>query len=166
MSHQYVFENGLFQLSGETSCLFTKLIWSVIERVHVVDSSCFSWRYEWSLHFGIGGPRFFPMVAITMISKRFYEIWYKSVLLNVIENMKQRWLVFCLSLLFTQIVKGPWRSGGWNQKKLRNRLLVIFFDFTWFYMITFHLFSVLCQRRYCCLNFESELTTWKIVTIM
>ena len=109
--------------------------------MHVVDSSWFSWRYEWSLHFGIGGPRFFPMVAITMISKRFYEVWYKSVLLSVIENMKQRWLVFCLSLLFTQIVKGPWRSGSWNQKKLRNRLLVIFFltlhDYIWLLFICF-----------------------------
>ena len=37
-------------------------------------------------------------------------------------------------------------------------------------MITFDLFYVLCQRRYCCWNIvivvESELATWKIVTIM
>ena len=33
-------------------------------------------------------------------------------------------------------------------------------------MITFHLFSVWCQRRYCCWNIESKLATWKIVTIM
>ena len=38
--------------------------------------------------------------------------------------MKKRWLVFYLSLLFTHLVKGPWRMGGWNQKQLGNRLLV------------------------------------------
>ena len=39
VSHQYVFENGLFQLSGGTNCLFATLIWLVIERVYVVYSS-------------------------------------------------------------------------------------------------------------------------------
>ena len=43
---------------------------------------------------------------------------------------------------------------------------IILFDFIWWYMITFHLFSVLCQRRYYCWNIESELATWKIITIM
>ena len=47
--------------------------------------------------------------------KAFCEIWYKSVLLNIIENMKKRWLVYYLSLLFTHLVKGRWRTGGWNQ---------------------------------------------------
>ena len=74
MSHQYVFEKGLFQLSGGTSCLFTTLIWQVIERVHVVYSSWFSWRYEPLLRFGIGGPRFYPRVAVTMISKCFVKL--------------------------------------------------------------------------------------------
>ena len=40
------------------------------------------------LRFGIRGPRFFPRVAVTMITKRFCEIGYNSVLLNVIENIK------------------------------------------------------------------------------
>ena len=31
-----IFESGLFQLSGGTSCLFTTSVWQVIERVHVV----------------------------------------------------------------------------------------------------------------------------------
>ena len=41
-----------------------------------------------------------------------------------------------------------------------------FLNFTWLYIITFNLFSVLCQRRYCCWNIGSELATWKIVTIV
>ena len=57
-------------------------------RVHVVYSSWFSWRYGSLLLFGIGGPRFFPRVAATMISKRFCEIAYKSVLVNVMGSMK------------------------------------------------------------------------------
>ena len=40
------------------SCLFTTSIWQVIERVHVVYDSWFSWRHEPLLHFGIGGPTF------------------------------------------------------------------------------------------------------------
>ena len=59
VTHQYVFENGLFQLSGGISWLFTTAIWQAIERVHVVYDSSFSWRHESSLRFGIGGPRFF-----------------------------------------------------------------------------------------------------------
>ena len=41
--------------------------------------------------------------------------------------------------------------------------------FFWLQMIVydhFSSFSVLCQRRYCCWNIESELGTWKIVTII
>ena len=66
-----------FQISEGTSCLFTTLILQVIERVHVVYSSWFSWRYGSLLRFGIAGPRFFPSVAATMTSKRFCEIAYK-----------------------------------------------------------------------------------------
>ena len=44
--HQYVFENGLFQPDGRTSCLLQTSIWEVIERVHVVYGSYFSWRHK------------------------------------------------------------------------------------------------------------------------
>ena len=47
--------------------------------------------------------------------KAFCEIGYKSVLLNIIKNINWRWLVYYLSLLFTHLVKGFWRMGGWNQ---------------------------------------------------
>ena len=77
INHQYVFENGLFQLNGGTSCLSTTLIWQITERMHVVYSSWFSWRYESLLLFGIGGPRFFPRVAATMISKCFVKLGIK-----------------------------------------------------------------------------------------
>ena len=39
------FWKSLFQISEGTSCLFTTWIWQFIERVHVVYSSWFSWRY-------------------------------------------------------------------------------------------------------------------------
>ena len=68
------FENRLFQLSGGTSCLFTISIWQVIEEVYVVYSSWFSWKCELLLRFNIGGPRIFPRVAATMISKRFVKL--------------------------------------------------------------------------------------------
>ena len=71
--------------------------------------------------------------------KAFCEIVYKSVLLNIIENMKQRWLVYYLKLMFTHLLKEPWRTGGWNQKQLGNRLLVT--RFFWLYMIIYDYFS-------------------------
>ena len=82
------FWKWLLQLSGEISCLFTTLIWQVIERVHIAYSSWFSWMYQSLLRFGIGGLSFFPKVTATIISKRFYEIGYKNLLLNIIENKK------------------------------------------------------------------------------
>ena len=97
------------------------------------------------LRFGIGGSRFFPRIAATMISKRFCEIAYKSVLLNVMENMKERWLIFYLNLLFTHLVKGPWRSRGCNQKYLGNRLLMT--CFFWLLMIICDYFPSVFQ--YC-----------------
>ena len=48
--------------------------------------------------------------------KAFCETGYNSVLLNIIENMKYRWFVYHLSLLFTNHVQEPWRKGVWNQK--------------------------------------------------
>ena len=74
VNHQYVFENGLFHLSGGTSWLFTTSIWQVIERVHIVYSSWFFWRYDSLLSFGIGGPKFFRRVAATMILKSFVKL--------------------------------------------------------------------------------------------
>ena len=47
---------------------------TVIGRVHVVYDSCFSQRHESSLYFGIGGPRIFPRVVATMISKHFVNL--------------------------------------------------------------------------------------------
>ena len=72
------FPNGLCQVSGETSCLFTTSIWQVIERVHVVYGSWFSWRHESLLRFGIGGPKFFLRVVATIISKRFVNWVYEG----------------------------------------------------------------------------------------
>ena len=54
----------------------------------------------------------FPKSCCHHDLKVFWEIGYKSVLLSIIENMKKRWLVYYLSLLFTHLVKGPWKTGG------------------------------------------------------
>ena len=48
VSHQYIFENELIQLSGETSCLFTASLLQVIERVHIfyeVKMACISFKF-------------------------------------------------------------------------------------------------------------------------
>ena len=57
----------------------------------------------------------------------FCEIGYKSVLLNIIEKNEG----YSLSLLFTHLVKGHWRTG--------NRLLVTWFF--WCHMIIYDCFS-------------------------
>ena len=44
-----------------------------------------------------------------------------------------------LSLLFIHLVKGPWRTGGWTQKLLGNRLFVT--RFFWLHMIIYDYFS-------------------------
>ena len=53
---------------SETSCLFTTLIWLVIERVHVVYGSCFSWRYESLPRFGIGDPGFWTILKLLQVA--------------------------------------------------------------------------------------------------
>ena len=63
--------------------IFTTSVWQVIEKVHVVYGSWFSWKYEPLLSVGIGGPRVFARDL-----KAFCETGYNSVLLNIIENMK------------------------------------------------------------------------------
>ena len=88
VSKPYVFENGLFQLSGGTSCLLAIWIWQAIERVHFVYSSWFSWRHESSLRFGIAGAIFFTRVAAMHDLKVFFETGYNGVVWNVVENMK------------------------------------------------------------------------------
>ena len=72
--------------------------------------------------------------------KAFCKIGYKSVLLDTIENMKYKWLVYYLSLLFTHLVKGHWRAGGWNQKWLGNRFLATWFF--WLHIIIYDYFSI------------------------
>ena len=76
-------ENGFFHLSGGIRCLFTTSIWQVIERVHVLVDSWFSWRHESPLRLGIRGLRFFR-VAATMISKWKYEVKIARILFKFI----------------------------------------------------------------------------------
>ena len=52
--------------------------------------------------------------------KAFCESGHNNLFKNIIENMKQRWLVYYLCLLFTHLMKGPWNTGCWNQQYLGN----------------------------------------------
>ena len=54
--------------------------------------------------------------------KAFCESGHNNFIKNIIENMKWRWLVYYLSLLFFYFLKGPWSRGWWNQKYLGNCL--------------------------------------------
>ena len=67
-----------------TWCVFTTSTWQVIERVHVVYGSWFSWRYASLLHFGIGGSQDFPKGCRHQDFKALSETGYNSVLLNII----------------------------------------------------------------------------------
>ena len=57
--------------------------------------------------------------------KTFCKTGCNSVLSNNIENMKLRWLVYHLSLLFTHLVKWPWRTEG----EIKNRKSSLNFTF-------------------------------------
>ena len=69
--------------------------------------------------------------------------WSQSVLWNWVwkctfeyyKKYEVKMTLYYLSLLFTHLVKEPWRTGGWNQKYLGNRLLVIWFF--WLHMIIY-----------------------------
>ena len=54
--------------------------------------------------------------------KEFCESEHNNLFRNIIENMKQRWLVYYLSLLLTHLTKEPWITGWCNQKYLWNHL--------------------------------------------
>ena len=83
---KYVFENGLFQISEGTSKLFPTSILQVIEMVHIVCDSWFSWTHESLLRLGIGGPRIFPRVTTTMISKHFVNV-DKIIPLTILQKI-------------------------------------------------------------------------------
>ena len=115
------FWKRIISVKWRNKLLVPTLIWQVIEGVRVVYSSWFSWRYDSLLRFGIGGPRSFPRLATTMISKRFVKLG-KRVYFWILQKIWRKWFVCYLSLLFTHLVKEPWRTGAWNHKKLANRL--------------------------------------------
>ena len=84
---EYIFCLGICMSVSKPSICFWKRVISVkwmnkllIHNInlttwlHVVYSPWFSLRYETLLPFGIGGPRFFPRAAATMISKRFVKL--------------------------------------------------------------------------------------------
>ena len=79
-------------------------------------------------------------------SQQLLSPWSQSVLWNWVWKCTFEYyrkyevkMTCILSLLFTHLVKGPWRTGGWNQKQLGNRLLVTWFF--WLHMIMYDYFS-------------------------
>ena len=85
VNNQYVFEKGSFLLSGGTSCLFTKLIWQVIEEGMLFTVLGFSGDRESHrsvLALKISG---FPKGCCHHDLKTFFETGYNSLLL---ENVK------------------------------------------------------------------------------
>ena len=147
------------QLSGVTSCLFTTLVWQVIERVYV--STALDFPGDMSHCLVLAG--FFQGLL---------PPWSQSVLWNWVKKCTfeyyRKYEVKMTRMLFKFIIYPSCErtlNNGRVKSKIGNRL-VMTIDFTWLYTSTFHLFSVLCQRRYCCWNIESELATWKIVFIM
>ena len=64
----------------------------------------------------------FPKARCHHDLKAFCESGHNNLFKNIMENMKERWLVYYLSLLFTHLMKGPWSTGWWNQQYLGNRL--------------------------------------------
>ena len=68
----FIFDKGLFQLSGERSCFFSKSIWQGTKKCML--STALGLPKETSFCFGIGRPRFFLRVTVTIISKRFVKL--------------------------------------------------------------------------------------------
>ena len=119
-------------VSKPSVCLWKRVIstnWKNKFLIHNIiwQKSAFCLRLlvflETSLRFGIGGPRFFPRVAATMISKRFVELGIIVFTLECYRKYEVK-KIRILSLLFKHLVKGPWRTGEWNRKYLGNRLWI------------------------------------------
>ena len=73
VSHQYVFENWLFQLSGGTSCLFVTSVWQVMKECMFSTTLVFPGDMSHCCYHDLKG---------------FCKAGYNSVLLNIIENME------------------------------------------------------------------------------
>ena len=56
--------------------------------------------------------RFIPNGRCLYDLQAFCEPGHNNLFKNTIENMKYRWVVYYLSLLFTYLMKRPW-STGW-----------------------------------------------------
>ena len=85
----------------------------------VFYSSWFFWRYKSLLCFGIGGPRFFPRVAATMILKRFVKLGIK-VYFRILQKIWSKDVYYLPILL-----KGLEEREG----EIKNRKLTFNFTF-------------------------------------
>ena len=95
----FIFDEGLFQLSGKKSCLFTTSTWQGT-KVHVAYGSLSFWRHESLFCFSIGGPRFFPRYDVSMISKCFLKIIIIAYYRISQKTWSKDWLVQ-LKLIFS-----------------------------------------------------------------
>ena len=66
--------NGLFQISGETSCLFKTSIWQATKTCTLAAALDFLEDVSHHFVFCIRDPRFFQRVAPKMISRRFVKL--------------------------------------------------------------------------------------------
>ena len=101
------------QISGGTSWLFTTIMWQVIQRVHVVYGSWFSWKHV--ALFWHWRSSFYPKVAATMNSKRFAK-------LGIIVYFRILWKIWSKDDSYIIKVWTRWQ----NRKYLGNPLWTSF----------------------------------------
>ena len=110
----------------------------------------------------------FPKGCCQHDLKAFCEIGYKKYTFEYYRKFEVKMTGMLFKFITYPSCERALKNGRVKSKIVRKSSFsdLVFYYFTWLYMITFHLFSVLCQRGYCCWNIKSELATWKIVTIM
>ena len=87
------FSNGFFQLSGGTSCLFNACCLRLLVFLETwVVAPFWHWR-----------SLVFPKGCCHYDLKAFCISGHNNLVKNIIENMKWRWIVYYLSLLFTYL---------------------------------------------------------------
>ena len=115
-----IFDDGLFQLKGETSYLFTILIRQGTKKYTYCIQVLLFWKTESLLCFGIGGPSFFLRVAITMISKRFIKL---GIIVHTEYGRIYEVKMTFKTLLFAHLLKIAYKGVRVNSKIFRKSSL-------------------------------------------
>ena len=149
-----------------SSCLFTKFILQVIERVYVVYSSWFSWRLESLVRFDNEGPRFFSRIAATMISKRFVKLGVKAYFWIYKYEVK------ITRILFNFVIYSSWdrtlKKGRVKLKIVRKSSFgdIIFLTSHAYIWLLFFCFLCCAKGGIVAEISKVKLATWKIITII